>query len=86
MRKSNLTAEQIYEKDKQRKRDYYKRNKEKLKEQNKNNYYSKMSDEEKLEKMKKIYLTMNNKKLILNLLEFDTPKKMNDIEITILTD
>jgi len=72
MRKSNLTAEQIYEKDKERKREYYKKNKDKLKEQNKNNYYNKMTDEEKLEKMKKIYSTMKNKNLILTLLEFKT--------------
>ena len=63
------TAEEIIENRKKKKREYYLKNKEKLNEINLNNYYGKIGDDVKLEKIKKIILTMEDPGKVFEFLE-----------------
>jgi hypothetical protein len=68
-RTTNRTPEEIVERTRQKKKEYYERNKEKMKECNRRNYNNKISDEVKIEKIKKIMATIKNKELINTLLK-----------------
>jgi len=64
-RTTKFTPEQVKENTRLKKKEYYEKNKEKMKECNIKNYYKKIEDEVKIERIKKILNTMDNPNLIL---------------------
>ncbi len=59
-----LTSEEVIERDRARKAKNYQDNKEKYNKINRANYYKNINDDVKLERIKKILNTMENKELI----------------------
>ena len=68
-RTTRFTEEERKENNRLKKKEYYEKNKEKMKQCNINNYHKKIGDDVKLERIKKILLTMENPEKVFDFLE-----------------
>jgi len=68
-RTSKYTEEERKERTRLKKKEYYENNKNKMKECMINNYHKKITDDVKLERIKKILLTMDTPSKIYDLLD-----------------
>jgi len=68
-RTTKFTPEEIKENNRLKKKEYYEKNKEKMKQCNIDNYHKKIGDDVKLERIKKILLTMDNPGKVFEFLE-----------------